>query len=223
MEYDLNERKSGNAKVYIVLLSVVLVIALLWLTGLIRWEDSSKERVAITDEETYDEDDDMVVPASEWRALQDEVRLLRQEVEQLKSGRNRHVDSKTQTPVTSKTNTTQSDVTKTSTFYNPNALTLVNYNHDWVQSDATVSLKNNIDHTIIQIFGRMVYYDMSGNMLDYQDFTKSFDIEPGMAKTFSLKGYGHKDNYAYYKSETVPGNPERKYKVKFELKSYKTR
>jgi len=226
MEYDMNERNSGNAKVYIVLLSVALVIALLWATGLIRWEDSSKERTAFSGEMIYDEDDDITVPADEWRALQNEVQQLRQEVEQLKSGRHNGrvaVKAQVQAKEVAKPTATQSDEIQTSNAYNPNALVLANYNHDWVESDATVALKNTIDRTVTQVTGRMIYYDMSGNMLDYQDFTKSVIIEPGMAKSFTLKGYGHKDDYAYYKSDVMSSKPDRKYKVRFELKSYKTR
>ena len=224
MEYDMNERKGGNAKVYIVLLSVALVIALLWAKGLIRWEDSSREGTAFSGEMAYNEDGDITVPAEEWRALQNEVSQLRQEVEQLKSGRhNGRVAVKAQEAGVSKTTAKQSDEPQASVAYNPNALVLANYNHDWVESDATVALKNTIERTVTQVTGRMIYYDMSGNMLDYQDFTKSIIIEPGLAKSFILKGYGHKDDYAYYKSDIISSKPDRKYKVKFELKSYKTR
>ena len=233
MKEFMDERKSGNTKVFIVLLCVALVIGLLWATGLIRWEDSSNKQemqVANTDEATSHEPDaNFKVSAIEWTALKDEVRQLRQEIERLKSGNVRHVPSSTQSTSTRElapvreVASTQSNAESTSVAYAPNAITLSNYNHDWVQSDATVALKNNIDCIVTQVTGRMIYFDMSGNMLDYHDFTKSVVIEPGMVKTFSLRGYGHKDDYAYYKSEIVPGNPNRKYKVKFELKSYKTR
>lgn len=237
MDEFMNDNNSGTKKVVFTLLIVVLVIVLLWLAGLIRWEDSSKEQreqdkeeLTIDDEAmVYESDDDFEVSAGEWAALKDEVRQLRQEVEQLKSSPKRvsipvreTAPVREATPVRETTSAKPQEEGRTTAF-NPNALTLTNYNHDWVQSDATLALKNNIDRTITQVTGRMIYFDMSGNMLDYQDFTKSVVIEPGMVKTFSLRGYGHKDDYAYYKSEIVPGNPNRKYKVKFELKSYKTR
>ncbi len=213
---DRNEQRGCFNKILSIAVVMIITFVSLWIAGLIRFEstpetmeqEDSVEKVIITPSSNFR------VTETEWKALQKEVKQLRHEVIQLKQGNMKptithQAASTRQTAATSTTSVSSRDIT------------LANYSHDWVRSEATVAFKNNTDRTISSVTGRMIYYDMSNNMLDYQDFTKSVTIEPGMVKSITLKGYGYRDNYAYYKNGAVPTNPDRKYKVKFELKSYK--
>lgn len=237
---DNTDGSIGNSgrwfKIILAIVCIVLIVFLLWNKGEHKTQDVSPNPEV--------ENNDV---QEEIAALRQEVNLLRQEVRQLKKG-SRTTASKEQaiatnqqtaspysttkeTQAASPTSTTKetkatfsAPVTQQQTAtINADDITLANYSHDWVQSNATAAFKNNTNRTITQLSGRMIYYDMKGNMLDYQDFTKSVEIEPGMVKSTSLKGYGYRENYAYYKSDVIATNPDRKYKVSFVLKSYKTR
>lgn len=228
MDDERTESRGGFIKVLLFLAVVAIIVAVLWATGLIRWESTPEEMEREEPELVSDPvQGDFVVSEAEWNALQSEVRQLRKEVNQLKADAGKTTTAPRQTTPAYKPaqQTTQATTSKpastTVTQVTQNDITLSKYSHDWVKSDATVAFKNNLAKTVTSISGRMIYYDMSGNMLDYQDFTKSVLIEPGMVKSVTLDGYGYRDNYAYYKNEPVPTNPNRKYKVKFELKSYK--
>ena len=229
MDEERTEKRGGFLKFLLLLFVVALVFAVLWASGLIHGKSTPNETTeeVVVEETSSTSGDGFVVTEAEWNALNREVRQLRQELNQLKAkagaaSRDHCYETPAKTTSTTTTKATAEQPVQ-ATIISANDITLSNYSHDWVQSDATVALKNNTSKTVTSVSGRMYYYDMSGNMLDYQDFTRSVTIEPGLVKSFKLSGYGHMESYAYYKSDVSITKPDRKYKVKFELKSYKTK
>lgn len=217
---DERTEKGGCFLKFMLFLAGVLFLILI-IAAFFRWKNPTNEPLPLDEPEqevVVDSDEDFVVSQAEWNALKKEVRALRQEINRLKSNA-LPTPTNTNHPTSNPTQPTPS----TPTTVNANDITLSKYSHDWLESEATVALKNNTDKTVTYVVGRMYYYDMKDEMLDYLDFTRNVTIEPGLVKTISLRGYGHDENYAYYQSKLRYGYEDRKYKVKFELKSYKTK
>ena len=100
-----------------------------------------------------------------------------------------------------------------------NAVTMVSYEQNWIDSRGTLALKNNTSEAIHNVTFLITYLDMSGRELDYEEFFEEVEIEPGKTKKIDIDAYEHDRYYHYYKSENSPtGSPA--FKIKFELKEY---
>lgn len=99
-----------------------------------------------------------------------------------------------------------------------NDITMVSYEQSWLDSRGTLALKNNTSEEIRNVSFQITYLDMSGNPLDYEEFTKFISIAPGKTKKIDIPAYEHGRSYHYYKTKDEFGNPA--FKIKFELKDY---
>ena len=201
---------------------LTLILVLVVLVGLlIIWFIPQVKTDSQTDEESVtivqDEEEKFVVTEAQWNAVNKEIKQLRNEVAQL---RNELAKKTNAAPAKTSPQTTTKPAATTAKA-NTADITLESYSHDLYGSTARLSFKNNTNDEVTSITGRMIYYDMSGNMLDYRDFTKSTAIDPGMVKSVDIEGFRTSDDYVYYKNKYADLGV--KYKVKFQLKSYKTR
>lgn len=100
-----------------------------------------------------------------------------------------------------------------------NDITMVSYEQGWLDYSGTLALKNNSSEVVKNVVFLITYLDMSGNELDYEEFSKRVSIAPGMTKKLDIPAYEHSRDYHYYKSENKPGGSP-SFKIKFQLKDY---
>ncbi|MBO4581073.1 MAG: hypothetical protein J5701_02130 [Bacteroidales bacterium] len=238
--HEATEQRKKRKKILIIILILLIavIIALLWKTGVMHREkcsDAIQEQTQVV-QETADTTADSASDTSdiEYQSIQNEEAqshndpsyksektvTVSQEKATTRSGATASSNTSAREHPSSLPETNETEIFATAT--NSDALTLVLYDKDWIQPSAMIALKNNTAHTVTFVSGRILYYDMNDNILDSMDFTKSITIEPDKVRRFIIDGFRAYEEYAYYKNKTSPSHPDRKYKVKFKLKSYKT-
>ena len=100
-------------------------------------------------------------------------------------------------------------------------ISMVSYEQSWLDSEGTLALKNNTNENIHNIKFLIVYQDMSGKQLHYEEFSKKVSIAPGMTRKINIKAYEHERNYHYYKSQKGYGDSPA-FKIEFKLLDYNT-
>ena len=101
---------------------------------------------------------------------------------------------------------------------NKDDVTMVSYEQSWLDNEGTLALRNNTSEEIRNVVFQITYLDMSGNPLDYEEFSRRISIAPGMTKKLDIPAYEHDRYYHYYKTKDGYGNPA--FKIRFELKDY---
>lgn len=222
-------KRSGRGIINLLLIIVIIggVVFAMWRVGIIpihkAADDATATTVVVEDEQPVAEEKESNEPSvveqqqAEIEQLRSEIKELKKEIKEVKkatAAKSEAKPSKSEPAAAKAAKAAAAPAT-----VDAKAVTLVSYTHTWSEENAKISLKNNTEQTITKISARITYYDMSGNMLDYQDFTKSVQIDPGMSRSLQIPGFGADEHYAYYKSDTFYSQ-QRKYKVQFQLKSY---
>ena len=96
-------------------------------------------------------------------------------------------------------------------------VTLVSYEQTWLDNYGTLAIRNNTKGTIHNLKFQIIYTDMHNKPVDYKDFFKKVEIEPGMVKKLNITAYEPLRNYEYYKNASGYSD-HKKFKIQFKLK-----
>lgn len=98
-------------------------------------------------------------------------------------------------------------------------VSMESYEQRWLDTEGTLSLKNNTAEDIHNVVFVIKYLDMNGKQLDYKEYKRNVEIAPGLSKKVDIPAYEYERSYSYYKSEARYGEPH-KFKIEYELKGY---
>jgi hypothetical protein len=95
-------------------------------------------------------------------------------------------------------------------------VSMVAYEQRWIDSKATIALRNNTDEEVTSVSFTLEYLDMNDNPRSYGNYTQRVEIAPGMTKEIDIPAYKHKWSYHYYLTPDSSHHPTFKVRYKFQ-------
>ena len=108
------------------------------------------------------------------------------------------VEKKTETKVEQIVETKQQEPKEQKTV-GKNDIVITQYKKDYVDEEEIITFKNNTAENISRIKGILVYKDLKGNDISYQEINIRISIAPGMSKQTKIRSFDQDNKYVYYK------------------------
>ena len=105
---------------------------------------------------------------------------------------------------------------------NANDVKITQFKKDTSDWNEIITFKNNTSETINRIKGIIVYKDMQGNDISYNEIDIRLTIAPGMSKQTKIKSFDQDHKYCYYNDykSYYDGIGISAFKIEFRLTSY---
>lgn len=69
------------------------------------------------------------------------------------------------------------------------AVSFVSYEQNWSDREGSQALRNNTNKRIFNISFQLVYYNMDGQQIDYENFFRTVSIDAGMTREVDVPAY----------------------------------
>ncbi len=89
--------------------------------------------------------------------------------------------------------------TKVKKEINPNDIVVTQFKKNYIDREEIITFKNNTPDKINRIKGVIVYRDMEGNDISYNEIDIKLTIAPGMSKQTKINSFDQDHKYCYYK------------------------
>lgn len=103
-----------------------------------------------------------------------------------------------------------------------NDIVITQFKKNYIDSDEIITFKNNTSGKINRIKGIIVYKDMGGNDISYNEIDIKLTIAPGMSKQTKIRSFDQDHKYCYHEEYqsfmSVSGITS--FKIEFKLESY---